>query len=269
LAWCRRHGRAYVVFSDCTPQIDAMLSPAQLRLHRSVARHADAMIAVSSAGRERLLAFGVPSERIALALQSGDLEPVRAAAETPRSAEPRPLTILSVGRLVPDKNFATLIEAVAQAGLSERAQLEIAGTGVLEPSLRALAKRAGVPVRFHGYVPPAEMPRLYAAADIFALVSTYEPFGVSIREAVAAGLPIICGRDAGAAGDIAIAGRNALLIDPHRVQEVSDALQRLASDDAIRGRMATESRAIDAATDHRDAGPYAAAVISAARRRGR
>jgi glycosyltransferase involved in cell wall biosynthesis len=283
MAWCRRHGRAYVVFSDCTPQINPMLSPTQLRLHRWVARHADAMITVSSAGRERLLAFGVPSERIAVALQSGDLEPVRAAAAaasapsapsapsaaTPGPDEPRPLTILSVGRLVPDKNFATLIEAVAQAGLAERAQLVIAGTGPLEPELRALARRTGVAVQLHGYVAPAEMPRLYAAADIFALVSTYEPFGVSIREAVAAGLPIIASRDAGAAGDIAIARRNALLIDPYRVQEVSDALQQLASDGAVRRRMATESRAIDEATDHRDVEPYAAAVISAARRRGR
>jgi glycosyltransferase involved in cell wall biosynthesis len=275
MAWCRRHGRAYVVFSDCTPQINPMLSPTQLRLHRWVARHADGMIAVSSAGRERLLAFGVASERIAVALQSGDLEPVRAAAaaaavaDTPRSGEPQPLTILSVGRLVPDKNFEALIEAVARAGLSEPAQLEIAGTGRLEPELRALAERVGVPVRFRGYVPPSEMPGLYAAADVFALVSTYEPFGVSIREAVAAGLPIICSRDAGAAGDIAIAGRNALLIDPHRVQEISGAVQQLASDDGMRRRMATESRAIDAATDHRDVEPYATAVIAAARRRGR
>ncbi len=272
MRWCRHHGRAYVVFSDCTPQIDAMLPPSQLRLHRWVARHADGVIAVSSAGRERLLAFGVPPQRIAVALQSGDLEPVRAAAATaaPKCSGPRPLAVLSVGRLVPDKNFATLIEAFARAGLSpEQVRLEIAGTGFLEPKLRALAERLAVPVRFHGHVSPSEMPRLYAAADIFALVSTYEPFGVSIREAAAAGLPIVCSRDAGAAGDIAIAGRNAVLIDPSSVEDVSVALDRLASDDVLRRRMSAESRAIDAATDGRDVDPYATAVLTAARRRGR
>lgn len=270
MLWCRRHDRAYIVFSDCTPQIDAMLSPPQLRLHRWVARHADGMIAVSSAGRERLLAFGVAPERIALALQSGDLEPVRAAAAEPRPDRPEPLTVLSVGRLVPDKNFAMLIEAFARAGLSpDRACLEIAGAGFLEPELRALAERLSVPVRFHGHVSPSEMPRLYAAADIFVLVSTYEPFGVSIREAAAAGRPIICNRAAGAAGDIAIAGRNAMLVDPARVEEVSDALAQLVLDDALRTRMSAESRAIDAATDGGDVDPYASAVLAAARRRGR
>jgi glycosyltransferase involved in cell wall biosynthesis len=271
LWWCRRLGRAYVVFTDCTPQIDPMLSPAQLRLHRWVARQADGLIAVSSAGRDRLIAFGVPPERIAVALQSGDLRPVRAAAAAARPTQngPRPLTILSVGRLVPDKNFATLIEAFARAVIAERARLEIAGTGPLNYELRALAERLGVPVHFHGHVSPVEMPRLYAAADIFALVSTYEPFGVSIREAAAAGLPIICSRNAGAAGDIATAERNAVLIDPQRADQISAALQFLASNEALRRRMGRESRAIDAASDGRDVDAYAAAVLTAAARRGR
>jgi glycosyltransferase involved in cell wall biosynthesis len=271
MLWCRRHGRAYVVFSDCTSEINPLLSPAQLRLHRWVARHADAVIAVSSAGRRRLLEFGVAPARIAVALQSGDLEPVRrAAAGASRTNGAQPVTVLSVGRLVPDKNFEALIEAVARTGLGpDQIRLAIAGTGFLEPRLRSLAQRLAVPVHFHGHVSPGDMARRYAAADVFALVSTYEPFGVSIREAVAAGLPIVCNRAAGAAGDIAIEGRNAMLIDPYRVEEISAALTRLTSDVALRRRMSEQSRAIDAATEGRDVGPYATAVLTAARRRGR
>lgn len=271
LAWCRRHGRAYIVFSDCTPQIDAMLSPAQLRVHRWVARHADAVIVVSSAARERVLSFGARPDRIAVALQAGDLAPIRDAASARPSVDGRrPLTVLSVGRLVPDKNFATLIEAFAGSALApDQARLEIAGTGFLESELRRTATRMNLPVDFRGPVAPGEMPALYAAADIFVLASTYEPFGVAIREAVAAGLPIICSREAGAAGDIAIDGRNAVLIDPHRIDDVRAALERVAGDDALRSRMSAESRVIDAATDGRDVEPYAAAVIAAARRRGR
>ncbi|MBV9604058.1 MAG: hypothetical protein JO027_03060, partial [Solirubrobacterales bacterium] len=41
LAWCRRHRRAYVIFTECTPEIDAMLPAWQLALHRRLARHAD------------------------------------------------------------------------------------------------------------------------------------------------------------------------------------------------------------------------------------
>lgn len=269
-AWCRRHGRAYVVFSDCTPQIDPMLSGPQLRLHRWLARRADAVIAVSSAGRERLRAFGVPADRIAVALQSGDLEPVRAAAATRTSDGTRPLVVLSVGRLVPDKSFQTLIEAFARACPSpERARLEIAGTGFQEPELRRLAERRGVPVHFHGAVAPGDMPRLYARADAFALVSTYEPFGVAIREAVAAGLPIVCATTAGAAGDVAVDGRNALLVDPAQTDDAAAALSRLLTDQALRRRMGDESRAIDAATDGADVEAFASAVLAAGRRRGR
>jgi glycosyltransferase involved in cell wall biosynthesis len=270
LAWCSRHRRAYVVFTECTPETDAILSPAQLRLHRMVALHADGAIAVSSAARERLLSFGVPAERIAVALQSADLGAVRASAVAHSRDGRRPLTVLSVGRLVPDKNLATLIGAFAHAGLdAEQARLEIAGSGFLEAELRRLADQLRVPVHFHGHVGPSGLPALYATADVYALVSTFEPFGVSIREAAAAGLPIICSRTAGAAGDVAIAERNALLIDPSRAQEISAAIALLASDDGLRQRMGAESRAIDAATDGRDVDAFASAVLAAAGRRGR
>jgi glycosyltransferase involved in cell wall biosynthesis len=269
LAWCRRHSRAYVVFTECTPDTDGVLTPAQLRLHRVVAREADGVIAVSSAARERLLGFGVPADRIAIALQSADLEAVRATAGVRSLDGARPVTVLSVGRLVPDKNFATLITAFARAGLGPgQAKLEIAGSGFLESELRRLVELLGIDVVFHGHVPPSTLPALYSAADVYALVSTFEPFGVSVREAAAAGLPIICSRKAGAAGDVAVAERNALLVDPSRVEEISGAISLLVGDESLRQRMGAESRAIDAATDGRDVDAFAAAVLAAARRRG-
>ena len=264
LWWCRRRGRAYAVLTECTPQIDAMLSPAQLRVHRWVARHADAVIPVSSAAAGRLASFGVPAERVTVALQAADLDAVRAAAQT-REERSGPLTVLSVGRLVPDKNFAALIEAVAR--VPGGVALELAGTGFLEPELRRHAERLGVPVRFHGHVTPADLPRLYVAADVYALVSTYEPFGVSVREAAAAGLPIVCSRVAGAAGDVAVADRNAILVDPGSVAEITAALARLASEPELRRDMAEQSRLVDAETDGREVDAFATAVLSTTRPR--
>ena len=263
LGWCRRHRRAYVIFTECTPMIDSMLPSGQLALHRRLARHADGVIATSSAARDRLRSFGVPDERIAVALQAADVERFRAVAATPRADS---LAVLGVGRLVPDKNFGTLIEALARV---RRGELDIVGTGFLEDELKRLAARHDLPVRFRGHVAAEEMPRLYGAADVYALVSTYEPFGVAVREAVAAGLPILCSRTAGAAGDVAIEGRNALLVDPHNLDEVAAALQRLADDPGLRARMAAESLAIDRETDGREVDAFADAVLAAARRRGR
>jgi glycosyltransferase involved in cell wall biosynthesis len=261
LRWCRAHRRAYVVFTECTPQIDSLLSNAQLRLHRWVAGRADGFIATSSQGGARLRRFGVREERITVALQAADLAAFRA---TPRGEFPgEPFTVLAVGRLVPDKNHGALLEAFARARLAD-ARLEIVGSGPLERQLRELARRLAIPVRFRGPVQPHELPALYAAADAYALPSTYEPFGVSVREAAAAGLPIICSRLAGAAGDVALDGRNALLIDPSDVPQMADALRRLATDEQLRRRMAAESRAIDAATDGSEVESFIAAIERAA-----
>jgi glycosyltransferase involved in cell wall biosynthesis len=266
LAWCRRHARAYVIFSECTPQIDSMLPGWQLTLHRRLARLADGLIVASSAARERLLAFGVPDGRIEVALQAADVEPFRNTTVARNHAD-GPVKVISAGRLVPDKNFATLIESFARIGGDT--ELEIIGTGFLEHDLRQLAARRGVPVRFRGHVPPSEMPGLYASADVYAMISTYEPFGVAIREAAAAGLPIVCSRTAGAAGDVAVEGRNAILVDPADGAAVEQALRRLASDPELRREMAAESRAIDRETDGSEVEAFARAIVRAARRRGR
>jgi glycosyltransferase involved in cell wall biosynthesis len=265
LLWTRRHGRALAIFTEVTPQMEPALSPPQLRLQRWIARRADAVIAVSSAARDRVIRWGVPAERVVVALQSADLAPIRAAVAIPSPSNGTP-TVLSVGRLVPDKNFTTLLQAAARPEAGG-VRIEIAGGGPLEPELRALAERLGVPVRFHGHLSPQELPQVYAKAEIYALLSTYEPFGVSAREAAAAGLPIVCSRNVGAVGDVALDGRNAILVDPRAVEDVAAALGRLAGDEALRRQMAEASRAVDEATDGRDVEAFATAVRDASARR--
>jgi glycosyltransferase involved in cell wall biosynthesis len=256
--WCRRRRRRFVIFTECTTEIDRLLGSVQLHLHRWLARRADALIVASSQARERLRSFGVADERIALGIQSADVTPFRAVA--PSRGE-RPLTILTVGRLVPDKNVATLLEAWAQARVSpEEGRLEIVGTGFLADELRTQAEQLGVPARFAGHVAPERLPQLLARTDVFALVSTYEPFGVVVREAAATGLPIVCSRLAGAAGDAAIDGRNALLVDPRRADEIANAIRRLLDDDELRRRMGEESLAVEAALEGRDVQAFEAAI---------
>jgi glycosyltransferase involved in cell wall biosynthesis len=180
---------------------------------------------------------------VQVSVQSADLERFRAVGSSGRGSGP--VRVLSVGRLVPDKNFGLLMEAFAACGFGPgEASLELCGTGPLEGELRALAERLSVPVRFRGYASPDELPALYAEADAFALVSTYEPFGVAAREAAAAGLPLICTERAGAAGDVAVDGENALLVDPSSRDAVADALRRIARDRALRERLAAGSRAV-------------------------
>ena len=124
------------------------------------------------------------------------------------------------------------------------AELVLHGGGPLEAELRERIARLGVAARVAGPVPPAELPAAYAQADVLALVSTYEPFGVTMREGAAAGLPLLCSRRAGAAGDVAVDGENALLVDPDSRAEVVAALRRLVRDPELRARLAAGSRAV-------------------------
>ena len=116
----------------------------------------------SSQGVERLERLGVPRERIEVSIQSADLER-RGRARAP-VADDGPVRVLSIGRLVPDKNLDPLVEAFAEAGFAAgEAELELCGTGSLDVELRALAERRGVPLRLGGYVPPADLPGVYSA----------------------------------------------------------------------------------------------------------
>ena len=63
---------------------------------------------------------------------------------------------------------------------------------------------------------------------------------------MAAGLPIVCSTRAGAAGDVAVQDRNALLADPDDGAALAAALARLARDGALRARLAAGSRELDA-----------------------
>jgi glycosyltransferase involved in cell wall biosynthesis len=244
LAWCRRRGRPLVIFSELTPATAAAQSPGRLRLHGLLAPRAEGFVAASSAARERLLSLGVAGDRIEVSLQSADVDAFRAAAERRPGPSDGRLRVLAVGRLVPDKNVALLVEAFAEAEIADAAELELCGSGPLERELRELAERLGLPVRFTGFVPPAALPDRYARADALALVSTFEPFGVAVREGAATGLPIVCSEIAGAAGDFAVEGENALLVDPGNKGAIAAALRTLVREPGLRARLAAGSRAV-------------------------
>jgi glycosyltransferase involved in cell wall biosynthesis len=245
LAWSRRRGRPLVIFSELTPWSDPELSAIQRRIHRAIAPRVSGFVVASSQGAHRLERLGVDPARVEVSLQSADLEPLLAVERRDRADGP--VRVVTVGRLVADKNLATLLTAFAEAGFAPgEAELVVCGSGPLEGELRGLAERLGLPASFTGYAAPAELPDVYAAADVLALVSIYEPFGVTMREGAAAGLPLVCSRRAGAAGDVAVEDENALLVDPTRRDEITAALRRLVRDRDLRQRLAAGSRAVTA-----------------------
>jgi glycosyltransferase involved in cell wall biosynthesis len=241
LVWARRRRVPVVLFSELTPWSDAGLSALQRRVHRLLAPRAAGFIVASSQGVERLRSLGVDPGRAEVALQSADLS----ALSPDTGPGDGPVRIVAVGRLVPDKNLGELIAAFAEAGLAEgEARLELHGTGPLEAELRAQAKRLGAAVELPGPAPPGELGRVYGGAGALALVSLYEPFGVTLREGAAAGLPLIASRRAGAVGDVAVEDENALVVDPEDRAQITEALRRIVREPELRERLAAGSRAV-------------------------
>ena len=107
--------------------------------------------------------------------------------------------VLGVGRLVPEKGFADLVDAVA--GLEDRVVLRLVGDG---PAARDLAIRAherGVELQLPGRIDPADLPAEYAAAEVVVQPSHAEGLGLVAAEAVLMGRPIVA-TDSGGVRDV-------------------------------------------------------------------
>ena len=160
--------------------------------------------------------------------------------------------ILSVGRLSPEKRADVLIAAVARIGGSdtESPLLVLAGAGPDEQRLRSLARHYGAADRvlFTGFVPDADLPGLYRAADVFAIASQAELQSLVTMAAMASGLPVVA-VDAGALAELVHPGENGFLARPGRASEIADCLDLLCRGAALRARMSQASSRIIAGHD--------------------
>ncbi len=157
--------------------------------------------------------------------------------------------ILTVARLDWHKGFDTVIRALpAVRAAHPRVRYAIAGVGECRPYLERLVAdlQLGDAVRFLGFVPEADLPALYNAVDVFALVSRrydllVEGFGIAVMEASASGVPVLAGREAGLI-DAVRDGETGFLVDPYSPAAVAEGLNRLLADPALRQRLGTAGR---------------------------
>ena len=102
------------------------------------------------------------------------------------------LVVMSVGRLVEQKDYPTQLRGFAEAARQEsRLRMVLVGDGPLRARLEALVEELGVRshVLFVGY--RSDVGPLLQAADVFTLTSIFEPLGIAILEAKANGTPIL------------------------------------------------------------------------------
>lgn len=139
------------------------------------------------------------------------------------------LMVISVGELNKNKNHQIIVRAVAMLK-NEKIKYVLCGQGPLETELRELARQLGVEkqVKFLGY--RKDIPELLYAADLFAFPSYREGLSLSLMEAMASSLPVICSKVRGNV-DLIEEGRGGYLIDPRDINEFSEKLEMLLTND--------------------------------------
>ena len=143
---------------------------------------------------------------------------------------------LFVGTIEPRKNIPTLLSAFQQLldHYHPEIDLVLAGApGWLTDEVRGLVGRLGLTGRvfFLGRVSDEELVWLYNSARIFVWPSFYEGFGLPPLEAMACGAPVIASNVSSLPEIVGDAG---LLVDPTNVDELTVAMWRLLSDEALR-----------------------------------
>jgi len=140
------------------------------------------------------------------------------------SVTARPPAFLYAGRLVPVKNIAELASAyrLYREQIEKPWSLRVAGTGPLAEDLN------GIPgVELLGFVQPNDLPGVMRAARCLVLPSLWEPWGVVIQEAAAAGLPVIASHNCGAVTTYLRDGVNGYIVPPH-AEEIAAAMARMS-----------------------------------------
>ncbi len=188
------------------------------------------VLAVGSLTVDYLRAFGVEERRISLFPYAVDHQSFaagsRLSVDERREARvrwglpERGQVVLCVAKHGPRESPWDVLRALARLP-TPRPQLALAGDGPERGALESYAREHLPETRFLGYVPYGELPRLYAAADLFIHAAQEERWGVSVAEALACGLPVIASSRVGAGYDLIEPGANGFRYELGRVAELA------------------------------------------------
>jgi glycosyltransferase involved in cell wall biosynthesis/GT2 family glycosyltransferase len=255
LAWSRLHGVQYVLVVESH---DEDARPAWRRAVKgafvpAVVKGASGVLVTGTLARRSMLARGADPDHVHVFANTVDVEAFGARVDelAPRRPELRSdlgagvgdVIVLSVGRLAPEKGMDDLVRAVAAAG-EPRLLLLIAGDGPERARLEELAAELGVRLSLVGDRAWDGLAELYLAADVFALLSRSEPWGVVVNEAAASGLPIVASAAVGAAHDLVHEGESGFVVPTGDVDAAATALARLAAEPELMVSFGGRSREI-------------------------
>jgi glycosyltransferase involved in cell wall biosynthesis len=154
--------------------------------------------------------------------------------------------IVSVGRLVEQKNYKSAIVAMSKI-IDRDFEYWIVGAGVLEIELKNFVKSLNIEhkIKFLGF--REDIPNILAQADIFLQTSLWEGFGLAVVEGMAAGLPVIVSNVPGVQEVVGDRDKCGFLIDPSSEDEIAEKVSTLIDNPSLRENMGrnAQTRASD------------------------
>jgi teichuronic acid biosynthesis glycosyltransferase TuaC len=219
-----------------TEQAGAGIGPWCRRISKQVYESAEVVICISEKVRRQVTEFAQARTAV---VHNG----VNVSQFYPGEAT-APLTVLSVGNLIPIKGHALLLHAFARlAGDGADCQLEIIGEGPERAALAKLANDHGISerVQFLGRRSREEVAVAMRRCAVFALPSRYEGLGCVYLEAMASGKPAIGCRAQGI-DEIIDHEKDGLLIAPGDAGDLYNWLAMLLSNEQLRRRIGHAAR---------------------------
>ena len=239
---CRRLVTVHDVLYERFPQYFSPVFRTRSKvLMRYAAVNADHLFTVSEYSRDEISElYRIPAERISVIYNGANYTRLAVpAASDAQVLANRNLTangyILSVGKVrAARKNHDALIRAYARLGentppLVIVGQRDFRFTGIFE---RIKELHLEGRIRVFEDVTDQELPALYRHAAVFVYPSFAEGFGMPVVEAMAAGVAVVASNNTGIA-EIASHGE-ALLVNPHNIEEIAQAISRLLNDGAFK-----------------------------------
>lgn len=223
----------------------SLLSPTVRPIRRATIRTvyplADMVVANSEVATQNLAQkFKLSPEKLLTIHNPVDVAAIEKLAAVPMNGtwfHQECLVILGAGRLVAQKGFEILIDAIAQVRQVHDCKLVILGDGPEETTLRARATARGIGehVVFAGFQSnPFNWMR---HADVFVLSSYAEGFPNVLLEAMACGTPVVATRCLTGPEEILMDGREGLLVPPGNAAAMAEAITKLLNSPSRRTAM--------------------------------
>ena len=250
LRWAKRNHVRFLLWCESTANDHRAGHRMVESLKKNFFDKCDGCIVPGTAAGKYACQMGVSPKDIFIAPNAVDNDLFASRANDARRNAPRVRAQLDLpsryftfsGRLVKSKGVFELCEAYGSLNESLRSQfgLVFAGDGPLRPELESIAKSiCPGTIRFAGFVQRDELASYYGLGDCLVFPTHSDPWGLVVNEAMACGLPVICGQSAGCAADLVKA--NGRLIDSRNVDQLAHAMEELATDADLRRQMSRES----------------------------